>query len=74
MAVLPESRHKGFGRALMRHAMGLAKEAGAVRVETGIISGNVQLKDWYERMGFVVTQTKSFSHLPFKVTLMALDL
>jgi N-acetylglutamate synthase-like GNAT family acetyltransferase len=74
LAVLAESRHKGFGQALMKHAMGVAKELGAVRAEIGIISGNVELKDWYERMGFVVTQTRNFPHLPFQVTFMAIDL
>jgi len=74
LAVLPEFRHKGFGRALMRHAIGAAKNMGAVRVEIGIISRKVELKDWYERMGFVVAQTKSLPHLPFQVTFMAIDL
>ncbi len=74
LAVLPEQRRHGFGQALVRHVLAQAKALGAARVEIGIISADVELKDWYGRFGFVQTGTKTFDHLPFVVAFMAKEL
>ena len=47
-----------------------AREVGARRVELGIISADVELRRWYEKLGFSVTNTARFEHLPFEVTFM----
>ncbi|UCD48559.1 MAG: GNAT family N-acetyltransferase [Phycisphaerales bacterium] len=74
LAVLPEHRSRGFGTALVRHALEQARAIGVTRVEIGIISEDTRLKDWYGRFGFVQTGTKTFDHLPFLVAFMAKEL
>ena len=70
LAVLPPFRGHGFGKALVNHAMDRAQGLDAHRVEIGIISADVELREWYERLGFSVTTTAQFEHLPFEVTFM----
>ena len=71
LAVLPEYRYRGFGKALIRHVFDVARTTEIRRVGIGIISEQQDLKQWYERMGFVEQEIKIFPHLPFKVSLMA---
>jgi GNAT superfamily N-acetyltransferase len=74
LAVLPSERHKGYGQALVQFALREAAQAGCRRLEIGIIAEHVELRHWYEKMGFITGATKALAHLPFKVTLMHLDL
>ncbi len=74
LAVLPECRRRGFGRALVEHAVLHAQSAGAYRVEIGIIAAQRELKAWYEAAGFAETGMGVFKHLPFEVRFMALGL
>ncbi|MBN1362541.1 MAG: GNAT family N-acetyltransferase [Sedimentisphaerales bacterium] len=74
LAVLPEQRRRGYGQALVRHALAQANTLGVRRVEIGIISEDAELQDWYGRFGFVQTGTKRFDHLPFGVAFMAKQL
>jgi len=71
LAVLPPQRQRGFGRALVDYVLAEAKRLGAHRVSIGIIAGQTELKSWYQKIGFVETETKEFAHLPFRVTLMS---
>jgi GNAT superfamily N-acetyltransferase len=70
LAVLPSYRRRGLGKALVDHVVTKAREVGARRVEIGIISADVELGRWYEKLGFSVTTTARFEHLPFEVTFM----
>jgi len=70
LAVLPEHRRKGFGTALVNHVFDQVKETGAIRVEIGIISKDMELKSWYKRFGFISKGTRKFHHLPFVVEFM----
>jgi len=74
LAVLPQYRNNGFGKALIRHVFDVASAAGVHRIGIGIISEQIELKKWYEKMGFVEQEVKTFSHLPFKVSLLAYTL
>ena len=74
LAVPGEHRSRGFGQALVHHALAEAAKIGATRVEIGIISEDTRLKEWYGRFGFVQTGTKTFDHLPFVVAFMAKEL
>lgn len=74
LAVLPDMRCRGFGRALIRHALERAAAKGVRRVSVGIIAEQMELKHWYAAYGFVDVHTKRFPHLPFQVRLMELDL
>jgi ribosomal protein S18 acetylase RimI-like enzyme len=74
LAVLPEARRKGFGQKLVEHVL---REAGARHIKhasIGIIADQTELKIWYRRIGFVEGETRTFEHLPFRVTFMALTM
>ena len=70
LAVLPHQRRRGFGEALVEHVLSEAATQGCRDVRIGIIAGEVELKNWYRRLGFVETETRDFSQLPFRVTFM----
>ena len=71
LSVLPQFRRKGFGEAMVNHALNEAKKRGAHLVEIGMISDQTELKEWYKKFGFSIKSEKRFEHLPFKVTFMA---
>ena len=74
LAVLPECRRRGFGKALVEHVFKEAKRIGASQVELGIIAKRTELKEWYEKQGFVVKRTARFEDLPFAVIFMLKEL
>ena len=74
LAVLPEKRNQGLGKALVEHVLSKARESGTDCVSIGIIAEHIALKNWYNHFGFVETETKEFLHLPFLVTLMSYNL
>lgn len=74
LAVLPEERRHGFGLALVRHIQTKARTLGAETVGIGIIAAQTDLKDWYEKIGFIPGDTKNFPHLPFRVLFMSCPL
>ncbi len=74
LAVLPSDRHQGYGQALVQHAIQEAVQEGCHRLEIGIIAEHVELRRWYEKMGFITGRTKAFAHLPFNVTFMHSDM
>jgi hypothetical protein len=43
-------------------------DCDTVRIE--VIADHEELKEWYRGLGFVATETRDFSHLPFRVTFM----
>ncbi len=71
LGVLPDQRQRGFGKALVGHALLEAKRLGARQVGIGIIAQDKELKDWYKTLGFLQTETKKIAHLPFQVTFMS---
>jgi len=74
LAVLPSDRRQGYGQALVEYAIQEAVKAGCQRLEIGIIAEHVELRCWYEKLGFITGRTKEFAHLPFNVTFMHSDL
>jgi len=74
LSVLPQFRRNGFGEAMVNHAVNEAKRLGAHRIEIGIISDHIKLREWYKIFGFSVKNENQFEHLPFKVTFMSRDL
>ncbi|KGO34935.1 MAG: GNAT family N-acetyltransferase [Desulfoprunum sp.] len=70
LSVLPEMRGRHFGVRLVQYALEHAASKGARKVGIGIIDEQIELKQWYQQLGFVVTEIKSFPHLPFTVCLM----
>ncbi len=74
LAVLPNYRRRGFGKALVNHVLSEARLFGAHRVSIGIIAEQTELKNWYKRIGFVEGESKEFPHLPFRVTFMSYEM
>jgi diamine N-acetyltransferase len=74
LAVLPNQRRRGFGKALVAHVLSQAKSLGTHHVNIGIIAEHTELKNWYKEIGFVEGETKEFSHLPFHATFMSYEL
>lgn len=71
LAVLPDNRRRGFGKALVEHALSEARRLGVNYVSIGIIAEHTELKDWYKKLGFVEGESKEFPDLPFGVTFMS---
>lgn len=74
LAILPEHRHYGYGKMLMKFAMEQVRKERGTRVSIGIINENTILKEWYISLGFSETGIKKFSHLPFTVCFLAKEL
>lgn len=74
LSVLPEMRGKHFGIRLVQYALECAALKGARKVSIGIIDEQTELKEWYIQLGFDVTETKSFPHLPFTVCLLEFEI
>ncbi len=71
LAVLPDRRRHGLGKVLVEHILDEAKRASAGCVNIGIIAVQTELKNWYQKIGFVEGETKEFAHLPFRVRFMS---
>lgn len=74
LAVLPEYRHFGIGKALVDYAVTTVKNNGGNKISIGIIEENIKLKNWYLKYGFNHILTRNFEHLPFTVGFMELNL
>ena len=71
LAVLPREQKKGFGEALVTHALSQARLLKAFRVQIGVIADDSALQNWYEKLGFEEVERKNFPHLMFEVAFMA---
>lgn len=65
IAVIPERRHCGYGKELLKFANDKVKALGGKKIEIAIIEENERLKKWYIQNGFAHTGTKKYDHLPF---------
>jgi ribosomal protein S18 acetylase RimI-like enzyme len=70
LAVVPEHRHKGYGKELTDFVLKYAGSQGGKKVSIGIINENIELKNWYTKYGFTETSIKKYDHLPFTVCFM----
>jgi ribosomal protein S18 acetylase RimI-like enzyme len=52
LAVVPEHRGKGFGRAIMAEAEKLLKEAGCPKVNIQVRETNTSAIEFYQRIGY----------------------
>ena len=74
LAVLPQERNKGYGHQLVEHVFFTAREQNAKKISIGIIAKQTDLKQWYQKIGFIEGETKEFRHLPFQVCFMTYEL
>jgi len=65
LAVLPDYRHKGYGKRLLGHCQMKVKELGGDKITLGMIEENTVLKNWYASNGFIHTRTKKIEQFPF---------
>ena len=65
LSVLPEYRHKGYGRELLMHSLDQARKAGCKKLNLSIVEENQVLRKWYEQNGAVHLYTKKFDFFPF---------
>jgi len=65
LAILPEYRHKGFGKRLLDHAKQTVQSLGGRTIKLSIIEESAVLKKWYMENGFVHIGVRKFDHLPF---------
>lgn len=70
LAVLPQARGRGHGRAIVERCAEEARRAGGRRLSVGVMYENRRLVRWYEGAAFLRTGTKNFPHLPFVVCFM----
>jgi [ribosomal protein S18]-alanine N-acetyltransferase len=58
LALRPQYRGQGYGRALMQHVLSEAERLGARRATLEVRSGNAGALRLYERLGFYVAGTR----------------
>ncbi len=73
LAVLPASRHGGYGVKLIGFAIDYIREHGGKKVALGMMNEHTVLKNWYKKLGFKVVTTRKYPHLPFSVSYMERD-
>lgn len=66
----PVEPERGYGGALVAHAVEEVRRAGGGTICIGAMYENRKLVRWYERQGFSITGTRKFAHLPFVVCFM----
>jgi ribosomal protein S18 acetylase RimI-like enzyme len=74
VAVLPQFRRHGIGRALVEEAFADARKSGAAFADIGIIAAHTELRSWYEKFGFKSVRQTHYDHLPFDVLHLERDL
>lgn len=74
LAVLPQYRHKGYGRVMIEYAVNTARKMNFHKIKAGIIEENTVLKNWYIKNGFTHTGTHKFTNLPFTVGFIEMSL
>jgi len=67
LAVLPEYRHKGYGKQLLFFCIEKAKEMKCSRIWFSFNADNAVLKNWYIENGFVLTELKRLDVFPFNI-------
>jgi predicted N-acetyltransferase YhbS len=74
LAVRPDRQGQGLGGALVDFAIRQAREEHAAFIELGLFADHVQLRQWYERMGFQHVRTCRIDVVPLPVAMMVMRL
>jgi ribosomal protein S18 acetylase RimI-like enzyme len=74
LAVLPDYRHLGYGKALVEFCKKKVTSFGGSKIVLSIVESSDILKTWYEENGFNLTETKTFDHMPFPVGYMEFEI
>ena len=65
LVVIPQYRHRGYGKALLGHAKAVASVLGGNKLSVKLLNYDARLKNWYTENGFKVTSTDPFTGTPF---------
>jgi len=71
LAVLPEFRHRGFGRQLVDYCCDIARQQGSDKLILATGLEATVLVSWYLEQGFVQTGLQKYPQLPFTVCFLA---
>ena len=63
LAVLPDLRGKGIGRALMRHAESALAALGCLKLNLQVVEGNEATVDFYRNIGYKVEKRVSMGKI-----------
>ena len=74
LVVLPEHRHRGYGKVLLDHAKAIVSGLGIKKLTLGMNDDNTRLKHWYIENGFKTVSTKQFDGAPFTTGYMETEL
>jgi GNAT superfamily N-acetyltransferase len=72
--VLPGRRHRGFGSELVEAAILEAKKLKIKHISAQILAEDIELKQWFEKFGFIETQVIDLKDFPFRTLLMNLSI
>ncbi|MEA4832808.1 hypothetical protein SDC9_107798 [bioreactor metagenome] len=67
LSVLPENRHKGYGKALIDYIFNEVKILGGHKVVIWLMNENDILKKWYINYGFSETNIRKSEGMPFSI-------
>lgn len=65
LCVLPEYRHKRFGKEMLEFSIHTAADSNVEKLTLSIVEENEVLKAWYSSFGFVHTHIKKYDFFPF---------
>lgn len=74
LTVLPEYRHRGYGKALLGHAKAVAAVLGANKLTLNLLNYDGKLKNWYAENGFSVASVEKSVVTPFSTVYMETEL
>jgi len=74
VSIIPSERGKNYGKLILNRAKEIAYNNQMETINIGIIKENKDLKNWYQKMGYQIVCSQNFSHLPFEVLYLRLDL
>lgn len=70
LAVLPQYRHRGFGREIVNYVADYVAGQRGSRVLIGMMDQYTQLKAWYRSLGFEELYVTRHARIPFPVCYM----
>lgn len=74
LCVMPEYRHRGIAKELLKHSFNIARQSKAIKMNISIVEENKLLKDWYIDFGFKSTHTEKYDFFPFTCGYMTKEL
>ncbi|MFR3687040.1 MAG: GNAT family N-acetyltransferase [Enterococcus sp.] len=74
VAIISSERGNQYGKYILDKAREIAGNEHIKQIDIGIIKANTRLREWYQKHGYQIVRSQNFTHLPFEVLYMKLDL